>query len=65
MFHKPRERINTRQSYTAILVGIVVSSIVTYQANVTGINLWVTAFLSTLLAATAFLIGVLILNRSQ
>lgn len=51
--------------YSAILVAVVVSAIVTYQADVSGVLLWSTAFFSTLFAAAAFFAGLLILKRYQ
>jgi len=51
--------------YSAILVAVVVSAIVTYQADVSGVLLWSTAFVSTLFAAAAFFAGLLIWKRYQ
>lgn len=51
--------------YSVILVAVVVSAIVTYQADVSGVLLWSTAFVSTLFAAAAFFAGLLVLKRYQ
>jgi len=49
--------------YSAILVAVVVSAIVTYQADVSGVLLWSTAFFSTLFAAAAFFTGLFAFKR--
>ena len=63
-----RERVKSFSDvevYSAILVAVVVSAIVTHQADVSGVSLWSTTFLSTLFATAAFFAGLLILNRYQ
>ncbi len=56
---------NDVEVYSAILVAVIVSAIVTYHADVSGVLLWSTAFFSTLFAVAAFFTGLLGLKRYQ
>jgi len=65
MLQERLSKFSNGEVYSAILIGVLTSSTITYLSDVTGIGILFTAFFSTIIAAGTFLTGLYYFHQNR